>query len=124
MIMHNCKAPGCFVVVAERGTYCKKHSKGASEDAARKAQARAKGPWAGAARPNEALYHTSEWRALRADALRRCPRCVRCGEKERLQVHHLTPPKGDPVLFYDPDNLAVLCFDCHTRLTRAENCGK
>jgi 5-methylcytosine-specific restriction protein A len=35
-------------------------------------------------------------------------------------VHHITPPKGDEELFFDRNNLTVLCESCHARMTSAE----
>jgi 5-methylcytosine-specific restriction enzyme A len=36
---------------------------------------------------------------------------------------HITPHKGDPVLFWDPDNLQSLCAACHGRKTATEDGG-
>ena len=38
--------------------------------------------------------------------------CSRCGDTDRLSLHHVVPLKdgGDPV---DPSNLATLCHYCH-----------
>jgi 5-methylcytosine-specific restriction endonuclease McrA len=76
--------------------------------------------WAGAERPNGALYNTTLWRKLRREVLREIGQCVICGATDRLHVHHITPPKGDEALFYDRNNLTVLCESCHARMTSAE----
>jgi len=85
----------------------------------RKADAR-QPQWAGAERPNEALYNTTRWRKLRREVLQANGCCAICGATDNLHVHHITPPKGDEELFYNRDNLTVLCETCHARMTSAE----
>ena len=53
------------------------------------------------------------WRALRQTMIR-CSghKCNRCGRGGRLELHHIKPlEKGGRK--YDPDNLEVLCRQCH-----------
>jgi hypothetical protein len=100
-------------------TYCKQHEALGQAAEMRKADA-PRPQWPGAERPNEGLYHTARWRKLRQEVLREIGHCIICGATERLQVHHITPPKGDEALFFDRDNLTVLCESCHARMTSAE----
>lgn len=121
MRKYNCKMMGCFAVLDKPGQYCAKHKQMGAEQEARKLQDRRdRKPYAGAQRPNSGLYNTAAWRNLRAGVLAEQGACVRCGSTDRLQVHHIVPPKGDAEAFYDRDNLAVLCFACHLQVTRAE----
>lgn len=121
MRKYNCKAPGCYVVLDEPG-YCERHRKFGEQEAMRKATARAaRQPWAEANRPNQRLYNTARWRTLRAFIIAKYPYCANCGDTERLQVHHIVPPKGDEQLFYDDGNLVVLCAACHAKVTSQEN---
>jgi 5-methylcytosine-specific restriction endonuclease McrA len=64
----------------------------------------------------EAYLASPEWRALRRRAIRRDEgRCVKCGSKMPLQVHHLTYARmGHEQL----DDLVTLCKACH-ELTHA-----
>lgn len=45
-------------------------------------------------------------------------------EDDALIVHHKTPHRGDLSLFYDADNLMVVCKACHDGPIRAEEAGK
>jgi len=55
-----------------------------------------------------------EWRVLRAKVLLRDgEHCQKCGSKDRLEVHHVTPRHlgGSDEL----SNLVTLCKKCHAR---------
>jgi len=109
-----CSAPGCYATVSTPRSYCLKHA----DQAIKKPAPR---PWATAKRPNDHLYATPRWRALRKKILEASPACVRCGSTEALSVHHLDPPKGNEEAFFNPEGLAVLCKVCHDKITIAEN---
>lgn len=109
-----CKFPGCFNY-ATGGGYCAKHQDYRIADAEKP-----KRPWDGAARPNDALYNTQRWKVLRAKMLRKYKTCALCPATENLSVHHIVPPKGDEELFFDENNLIVLCRDCHNKQTERE----
>jgi 5-methylcytosine-specific restriction endonuclease McrA len=63
------------------------------------------------------LYSTARWKRLRERQLAIEPLCQFCLEGEVIEVatvaDHITPHKGDEVLFFDPDNLQSLCKPCH-----------
>lgn len=67
--------------------------------------------------PWRAWYNTQRWKALRLGQLMREPLCARCQERGVIRAatvaHHKIAHKGDAVLFYDPENLASSCADCH-----------
>ena len=46
--------------------------------------------------------------------------CKMCGSKDRasLRVHHKKPVKTFPNLYYDIDNTATLCNECHKHMPR------
>jgi 5-methylcytosine-specific restriction protein A len=49
--------------------------------------------------------------------LRKQPLCERCLERGVIRAatvaHHKVPHRGDLSLFWDPDNLASSCANCH-----------
>jgi 5-methylcytosine-specific restriction protein A len=67
--------------------------------------------------PWRAWYMTSRWKTLRTNQLRRQPICERCWERKRITkatvCHHKIPHKGNPNLFWDINNLASVCSNCH-----------
>ena len=74
-------------------------------------------------RPNRVVrrwYFLARWRALRKDVLRSSGyECAGCHQvTETLEVDHVTPHNGDPVLFWSRANLQPLCRTCHQRKTR------
>ncbi len=64
-----------------------------------------------------ALYNCSAWRKRRARHLHHNPLCVMCQARgivtQANTVDHVTPHRGDPVLFAGP--LQSLCPACHSR---------
>jgi 5-methylcytosine-specific restriction enzyme A len=75
-----------------------------------------------------AWYHLARWRhpvwGRRAQVLARDPFCVECRKVRRLEpttdVDHIIPHEGDPVLFWDPENLQGLCASHHAQKTQRE----
>jgi 5-methylcytosine-specific restriction enzyme A len=68
--------------------------------------------------PWRAWYHTARWKQLRVATLVRdlfkCRLCARVeGRTALLVCDHRAPHRGDPVKFWDPDNLQTLCKPCH-----------
>ena len=44
--------------------------------------------------------------------------CATCGRIcLELDIDHITPHRGDPVLFWDRNNLQALCRSCHSKKT-------
>jgi len=68
---------------------------------------------------NRRLYHTPEWRALRALHLREHPLCsdVSGCRRRATVVDHAIPHRGDNARFFDPANLRSLCKPHHDRKT-------
>lgn len=66
-----------------------------------------------ARRPNSRQRgYTREWQVKSRQFLEFHPTCWMCAGKAEL-VDHITPHKGDPVLFWDYLNWQALCTRCH-----------
>lgn len=63
------------------------------------------------------LYSTARWLTLREAQLNLHPLCKRCVDRgkvvEATVAHHKVAHKGNPELFFDPNNLASSCKPCH-----------
>lgn len=79
--------------------------------------------------PWKAWYKTKRWRDLRQSVLLRdaytCQRTGRvCGGKHPAPdspvVNHKRPHRGDPALFWDPDNLETVTKEVHDGQIQAE----
>jgi 5-methylcytosine-specific restriction protein A len=104
-----CNSPGCNALIDTSERYCPLHKR---EQPA---------PFGNAVRYNESLYKTTRWRSLRAKVLREQTACFRCGtSEEKLEVHHLVPPRGNEELFFDENNLVAVCPTCHRTITNEE----
>lgn len=108
MRMKRCKI--CGMLIPE-GSYCKKHLPACEEK---------KELYAKAVKYNAGLYNTTRWRKFRAEVIRQNPFCVCCGRRDKLQVHHIIPPKGNEALFFDLRNVEVVCIYCHAHITNRE----
>jgi 5-methylcytosine-specific restriction protein A len=108
-----CRSAGCQVLLDTPG-YCPRHTP----------EPRERPAFVNAERPNAHLYHSLAWRRLKRLKLKENPACIRCGisrkDGAQLEVHHLRPPRGDETLFFDPDNLVVVCSACHKSITGYE----
>jgi 5-methylcytosine-specific restriction endonuclease McrA len=109
MRKYRCSFPGCHILQDSPG-FCEYHIKYKKEVK----------PYQKAIRFNQELYHTARWKELRKYKLSINPSCQICGSTERLEVHHNVPPKGSEELFFDVNNLTVLCNKCHRMVTNAE----
>jgi len=52
---------------------------------------------------------SSKWATIRKKFLETNNRCEVCGERKKLEVHHIKPFKDYPELELDPKNLITLC---------------
>lgn len=110
-----CKHAGCQNTTLNRG-YCDEHAILQVEQDRRRAER----AFASAERPNARLYNSQRWKTLSAKLRRQVGLCQRCGSVDELQVHHLTPPRGDEGLFFELANLQVVCGNCHRLITAGE----
>ena len=69
----------------------------------------------------------AHWRKIRLAFLAQYPLCALCQRERKLApatvVDHIRPHRGNPELFYDPENLQALCKPCHSKKTVRENDG-
>lgn len=101
--MQFCSEPGCGVLVSTGR--CETHA-----------------PRARLTRIDYAKVHrwyvSTRWQRLRLDVLQAEPFCRSCRDRgvKRLtiDVDHIRKHDGDPVLFWNRDNLQGLCKPCHT----------
>jgi 5-methylcytosine-specific restriction enzyme A len=68
-----------------------------------------------------------QWPSVRAEHLKVHGECAACGQKDKLQVHHILPFHVHPEKELDPSNLITLCVDgvghtnCHLMFGHAGN---
>ena len=55
------------------------------------------------------VKRSPNWTKVRKEHLKKFPTCEVCGEKKKLEVHHIIPFHVDPTLELDPNNLITLC---------------
>lgn len=64
-----------------------------------------------------AWYSSRRWHGLRRMQLAKQPCCERCDERgittAATVVHHKQRHEGNRELFFDPNNLASSCAECH-----------
>lgn len=103
-----CLEPGCPTLT--RQGRCLVHARG------RERQRDTDAPW-------RAWYGTARWQALRRQVLSEEPTCRTCRAEDFVtaatEVDHIVKHDGDPLRFWDRDNLAGLCASCHAKKTRA-----
>jgi len=71
-------------------------------------------------RSNEGLYNTHKWKQLRKEILKENNNCIKCGIDKNLEIHHIITPRGNEEMFFNKDNLTVLCKACHRIETMKE----
>lgn len=106
-----CQHPGCPELVEPGARYCAKH-KALHPDPMARPSAASRG-------------YGERWRKASRQYLQAHPFCVRCLEKGRYTkatvVDHITPHRGNPILFWDRSNWQPLCKTCHDRKTWTED---
>lgn len=110
----NCKYPGCPATIDHPG-YCTKHQKVRADKEQERHRATIE-RLNSLDHPGKELYYTAEWRKLRARIIAEHPYCTDCGGSDYLQVDHIVPHRGDPLVFFDPAVLVVRCEECHKRI--------
>lgn len=58
-------------------------------------------------------YQCKEWKLLTEKILDRQPYCSICEKTFNLQIDHIIEHKNDTDLYWDENNLQVLCISCH-----------
>lgn len=102
-----CNHPGCPKLTD--GYYCEEHHALHSNDRASSSK----------------RGYGSRWQKARARYLKAHPLCVFCKREGKLEkatvVDHITPHRGDRVLFWDEANWQALCKPCHDKKTFTED---
>lgn len=121
-LKYQCSWNGCRALLSAKG-YCKRHAPLVKKrQEARVAQRL--NAFRTAMQTNKKLYNSADWKKMRTIVLSRHPYCVCCGSKSDLHVDHVVPPRGDKVLFFNINNLQVLCAICHRQKTATEALGR
>ena len=73
------------------------------------------------ARPGRWALVSKRWQPVRHAVLERDGwQCQHCGDRRRLEVHHVKRVAEFPELAFEPSNCLTLCARCHTRETNKE----
>ena len=118
VLQYVCSWQGCRTLLNTKG-YCDQHRLCVLEREKIREQKR-QNAFQNARRLNDALYRTKQWRMMRKKIVQRYPYCAVCGGIEKLHVDHIHPPRGNEALFFDIQNVQVLCEACHRQKTAAE----
>jgi 5-methylcytosine-specific restriction protein A len=99
-----CAEPRCPTLIAS-GSRCPAHARAKEHE-----------------RPEyRRLYWTQAWKDIRSEALRQQPLCVACLRvgtyTQGTEVDHVIPHKGDSALFFNINNVQVLCATHHGQKT-------
>jgi hypothetical protein len=77
--------------------------------------------WRGGSSPErQRLYAGAAWRQLRRTVIARDIVCTRCQSSSSRHLHHVKSWATHPDLRFDPDNVVLLCRDCHHNAHRKE----
>ncbi|MED3549971.1 HNH endonuclease signature motif containing protein [Cytobacillus praedii] len=105
--MKYCDFNGCSNKL-RKGRYCEDHKSNKKK-----------------AKPKKSIYHNSNkqfynsdvWKHMRSVIYQRekgrCQRCKKFVFGKQAQVHHVVPIKENPLLKLEPNNLKLLCPECH-----------
>jgi 5-methylcytosine-specific restriction enzyme A len=100
----------CGAIIAD-GSYCALHQPKVTNNQTM---------YKHAVRFNTTLYNSYRWKKIRRELITKQTFCSLCGCGTGLQLHHKIRPKGDEELFFNINNLIVVCKTCHDRLTNSE----
>ena len=125
MLKRICQYSGCDEMTEPGHTYCAKHlAESQKKHEELLENHKNKKPFENSIRTNS--YNSAEWRNLRREVLKRdnyqCQQCGATAEESEfpLEIHHVSPPKGNRELFFDINNCVTLCKFCHARITAEE----
>ena len=101
-----CRYKGCSKMQLDKG-FCEEHAKMKNKEHVATPQ-------------TMKLYNSKAWKAMRKTHLRQHPYCKICETVHELEVDHIKDHKGDPVLFFNQNNLQTLCKVHHSQKTMRE----
>ena len=100
--MRYCAEQGCKNLISH-GRYCEQHK-----------HRQKKKSWQS---NNKSFYRTQAWKDLASFVYERdrgcCQRCGKFVFGKQAHAHHIVPIRINPSLRLDPDNVALLCNQCH-----------
>lgn len=100
--MKYCAEQGCRTLIS-KGRYCPNHRR-----------RRKKKSWQS---NNKSFYNSTAWKDLTSYVYQRdkglCQRCGKFVFGRRAHHHHIVPIQVDPSRKLDPDNVELLCDECH-----------
>lgn len=111
-----CAQPGCAARVPHGERHCGVHAR--AEARAREAR---RSPRVVAGETMSGGGRRTDWRALRAECLRRDPICTMCHQAKATHADHIVPKRsgGQDVI----GNLQGTCHRCHSSKTAATDGG-
>ena len=102
--MKYCGEQGCRNLIS-KGRYCEQH---------RRRRKKAKNNYK---HKNKSLYNSAVWKRLTSYIYERekglCQRCGKFVFGKQAHNHHIIPVAVDPTLELEPDNIRLLCPECH-----------
>lgn len=108
--MKYCDFNGCQNKIS-RGTYCEDHKRSRQSIIKKRKKKYIYH------HDNKQFYNSKAWKDVRSFVYQRekgcCQRCGRFVHGRRAHTHHIIPIRVDPTLKYEPNNLMLLCPQCH-----------
>lgn len=66
--------------------------------------------------------YSKDYKKIRAEVKRRDKnKCILCGSKKRIEVHHIIPYSISILNREEKSNLCCLCKECHKMVTKNEH---
>lgn len=101
-----CDFNGCRNKISQ-GSYCKEHKRERKKKIKKQIYHHS----------NKSFYNSDAWKSMRSFIYERergyCQRCKKFVFGRNAHVHHVIPIKEDDTLKLEPNNLRLLCRDCH-----------
>jgi HNH endonuclease len=62
------------------------------------------------------MRSSGRWQKLRELAMNLCPICMVCGKRPAREAHHIDGASASPEKFFDLENIAPVCLECHGKV--------
>lgn len=116
--MKYCQFNGCSNKIS-KGAYCEDH---------RRVSPSKKKPKNIYHHKNKSFYKTEAWKDLRSEVYERAHGCCEeCGKfvfGRTAHCHHIVPIKENPLLKLEPNNIKLVCPQCHVKIENEEKTKK
>ncbi|OMC81861.1 endonuclease [Viridibacillus sp. FSL H7-0596] len=104
--MKYCDFNGCGNKIT-KGAYCEEHKRSKEKPVKKSLYDKS----------NKSFYNSKQWKSMRQFIYERdkgcCKRCGRFVFGKMAQVHHIVKVKSNATLKLEPNNLKLLCPECH-----------